>query len=516
MAGSILMAFITFAYAPGMFLGMLASTESASVVQVTSSNEFYSEAPCELHPLSAYKDIHGNLWGIGDGNLWWFNSTNLSWSLLPLPNGSASSEPWRVACADPRHYVAIVGKNATLVLHLPWQHWQLADTDDVSLGYVDKDATWCVFGFLFGVDPLRETLYLLDPTEAHWTVREDLPIQDNVNWSTPYGIVNTWVGYDGELILVERFGDYRRVMYTNSSGIHWVTLSEATSNNLWPDLDKEGRSLSWYLGGEKMWLWKNNSGKNELWSFNYNTTLWEEGDKRFVEKLPSFDSVLTAWEDDDSYCILKRSSECTAQYSISHVECWSEDDMVAHERRTHAPNIQERVLTDFVTGPMTEVENDVPHPNYTSTSHSILAPMTTKEIPPSPININSVKFKYEGGPLVVPVSGIGKVPIRSTESITLVGPGKSQVSVSVYPARDWAWHQHTSVFGSVIFFGTSLTIFGLVGFFWCVRKCVHFPKEALLLRDPPSVRYTAIPDSLGYDSRKPVPATYTVIPDSIA
>lgn len=51
------------------------------------------------------------------------------------------------------------------------------------------------------------------------------------------------------------------------------------------------------------------------------------------------------------------------------------------------------------------------------------------------------------------------------------------------------------VFDSVVFCATSAVALCLVSALWCVRHCAPFPKEALLpLRDPPSVRYTAIPD----------------------
>lgn len=456
--------------------------------------------------MSAYKDIQGNIWGVGDGNLWWFNSTNLSWSLLPLPNGTASSEPWRVACGDPRKYIAVVGKNATLVLHLPWQHWQFVDTDDVSLGYVDKDATWCVMGFLFGIDPLRETLYLLDPEEAHWTVRQDLPVMNNVNWSTPLGVVNTWVGFEGELILVERFGEYRHVMYTNSSGIAWVIMSEESPSKPWPDLNRNVRSLAWNLGSDQMWLWLDiDSGMPKLWSFNYNTTEWKQGNKEFSTKLPPLDSILTAWEEDDKYCILKRSSECTAQYTSSETICLSEDEMSADESGNEQPTSSVQLTVSQTTDSTVKIEKTGLSTNYTSTSRVISPPTTTH---------STVTISSSTTPDVI--SPVKPVITKFAPKTTWRPAERKNDVVSISPALNSPWHQHTSVFGSVIFFGTSLTIFGLVGFFWCVRKCVHFPKEALLLRDPPSVRYTAIPDSLGYDSRKPTPATYTVIPDSIA
>ncbi|XP_035232189.1 uncharacterized protein LOC118203975 [Stegodyphus dumicola] len=499
MAVAILVLLLTLTYLPGLFLGL--STDAAAAAQVTSSTDVYSESPCELQAISAYKDNQGNVWGIGDGNLWWFNATNLSWSLLPLPNGTAASEPWRVACGDPRKYIAVVGKNATLVLHLPWQHWQFVDTDDVSLGYVDKDATWCVFGFLFGIDPLRETLYLLDPEEAHWTVRQDLPVMDNVNWSTPLGLVNTWIGLDSELILVEKFGDYKHVMYTNSSGISWVVMAEDTHAGKWPNLDQSeyGLSLTWNMGSEKMWLWKNEKGVAELWYFSYNTSEWHRGNRHFEKKLPHLLNVLTAWNEGDKYCVLQRSSECTAQYTLSHKNCWSEHEMIPvdGEFDNEDPTTQ---LTTIVTTDVSTQSEGI-NASQKSTSRVISPPSTTKETSPS-----SVNSRHEIISLIS--KHAAKTTRRSSE--------RSNDAISITPARNSVWHQHTSVFGSVIFFGTSLTIFGLVGFFWCVRKCVHFPKEALLLRDPPSVRYTAIPDSLSYDSRKPTPATYTVIPDSIA
>lgn len=434
-----------------------------------------------------------------------------------MPNGTASSEPWRVACVDPKKYVALIGRNATLVLHLPWQHWQFGDTDDVNVGYVDKDATWCVFGMLFAIDPLRETLYLLDPEEAHWTVRDDLPVVPYVNWTTPYGLVNSWIGYKNELIMVELFGVYNRIMYTNASAIDWVIMADKESSYIWPDLNQssQGRSLAWKLDSEMLWLWKEDKGVTELWSFGYNSSEWKKGSREFTSKLPSLSSVLTGWEQDGRYCILKKSTECTSQYSISNSECWSESEMIESSKDPAKSEKAAGLTTSSTTTQPKPTANVLPKPeksikisNYTSTTHMILAPTTTSEVPSS----SSTKSHVE------PQKPMKMKPeVTKHQSVNSWKTAEQDLSaVAIVPAKDPNWHQHTSVFGSVIFFGTSITIFALFGLFWCVRKCVHFPKEALLLRDPPSVRYTAIPDSLTYDSRRPTPATYTVIPDSIA
>ncbi|GFU00765.1 uncharacterized protein NPIL_144851 [Nephila pilipes] len=510
MAASIIVAFLMLTYLPQSYLVSTVDT----TVQVTSANDLYSEAPCELHPLSAFKDVQGNIWGVGNGNLWWFNATNLSWSLLPMPNNTASAGPWRVACVDPRKYVAVIGRNASLVLHLPWQHWQFGDTDDVNVGYVDKDATWCMFGFLFAVDPLRETLYLLDPEEAHWTVRDDMPVVPYVNWSTPYGLVNSWVGYSNELIMVEKFGVYDHVMFTNASATDWVIMGENNSTNLWPDLDQsnEGKSLAWKMGSDHLWLWKEDKGMKELWSFGYRTGNWQRGSRALEGRLPPLNTVLAGWEEGKRYCILKRSSDCTSQYTMSEIECWTETEMIPTKEESENQDPPPRLTTSSTTThpkqdniTTLKPEKEGRGPNYTSTTRVISAPTATTQIPTS-----SRSSKAE------PPSPMKPVVTKHGNDINWRAAMRDAGVVAVIPAKDPSWHQHTSVFGSVIFFGTSITIFALFGLVWCIRKCVHFPKEALLLRDPPSVRYTAIPDSLGYDTRKATPSTYTVIPDSIA
>ncbi|GFY50839.1 uncharacterized protein TNIN_27251 [Trichonephila inaurata madagascariensis] len=401
-----------------------------------------------------------------------------------------------------------------LVLHLPWQHWQFCDTDDVNVGYVDKEATWCMFGFLFAVDPLRETLYLLEPEEAHWTVRDDMPVVPYVNWSTPYGLVNAWAGYNNELIMVEKFGVYDHVMYTNASAIDWVIMGENNSTNLWPDFaqSNEGKSLAWKMGTDHLWLWKEDEGIKELWSFGYKTEKWQRGSRAFEGKLPPLNTVLAGWEEGKRYCILKRSSDCTSQYTMSQIECWTETEMIPTNEESENQDSSPRLTTSSTTTHPKQ-DNDITlkpekegrGPNYTSTTRVISAPIATTQIPTS-----SKSSKSE------PPSPMKPVVTKHDSDINWRSTNRDAGVVAISPAKDPSWHQHTSVFGSVIFFGTSITIFALFGMVWCIRKCVHFPKEALLLRDPPSVRYTAIPDSLGYDTRKPTPSTYTVIPDSIA
>ncbi|GIY57357.1 uncharacterized protein CDAR_49851 [Caerostris darwini] len=476
----------------------------------TSANDLYSEAPCELHPLSAYKDIQGNIWGVGNGNLWWFNATNLSWSLLPMPNHTSSSGPWKVACVDPRRYVAIIGRNVTLVLHLPWQHWQFGDTDDINVGYIDQDATWCTHGFLFAADPLKETLYLLDAEEARWTIRDDSQVIPYVNWSTPYGIINAWDGYNDEYIMVGKFGGNYRVMYTNASAIDWVTMCENNSSNLWPDFSEtsEGHSLAWKMGSDHLWLWKEDKGRKELWSFGYKSNKWQRGNRAFESRLPPLDTVLTGWENGKRYCVLKRSSDCTSQYAMSQIECWTEAEILSTKSESENLVQSPRLTTSATTTQPKQKNHSTLKPgkdnhesNYTSTTRVISAPTTSTEIS------TTSKKSIPESPMKPVVTKFGSDANRKSDR----GPG-----VVAVPSKEKPWHEHNSVFGSVIFFGTSITIFGLFGLFWCTRKCVHFPKEALLLRDPPSVRYTAIPDSLGYDSRKVTPATYTVIPDSMA
>ncbi|KAG8194584.1 hypothetical protein JTE90_013322 [Oedothorax gibbosus] len=498
----------------GFLTGMFRGWQMA---QATSPSDLYSEAPCELHSLSALKDIQGNVWGVGDGNLWWFNATNLSWSLLPMPNATASSEPWRVVCVDPKKYVVLLGRNSSIILHLPWQHWQFGDTEDVDGGHVDKDATWCVSGFLFAVDSHRDALYVLDAEEARWTVRDDLPVVPNVNWSIPHGVVNSWVGYNNELIMVEIFGEHNRVIYTNASAINWVVMTEKEPNCTWPDLNQsmEGLSLAFKLESELLWLWKEDKGITELWSFGYSSGEWKKGSREFASKLPPLISVLTSWEQDGKFCILKKDPGCAFKYSVSTIDCWAESEMIASsEDSTKSETATGSTTESFTTAQPNPTVNVIPKPekstknfNYSSTTRMTSVPTTTS-IPYPPTKSSSQSHK--------PVKKPGVTKHQSKPDMSWKAAQSDLAQIDIVPSTDSNWHQHTSVFGSVIFFGTSITIFALFGLFWCGRKCVHFPKEALLLRDPPSVRYTAIPDSLTYDSRRPTPATYTVIPDSIA
>lgn len=94
------------------------------------------------------------------------------------------------------------------------------------------------------------------------------------------------------------------------------------------------------------------------------------------------------------------------------------------------------------------------------------------------------------------MSPLQRIP-TTTDAVIPSKPPANDSPYSVVDSNQSKWHQHNSgIFGSIIFFGTSITIFAIVGIVWCIRHCVHFPKEALLLRDPPSVRYTAIPDTI--------------------
>lgn len=218
-----------------------------------------------------------------------------------------------------------------------------------------------------------------------------------------------------------------------SNGTEWHLLFE--HSDPWPSL--RSQSVAW-TQNDQLWIWTYENFYDNLWIFNINSKQWHQ-----IEVQPRTNSAspFISWIEKGQLCALISEGECKLSYQSTTTWC-----------------LQPKPEKNFTSDVNSTKENLTVLSDFTE-SHSVIQVSWYPKFYPTYSNI-------------------------SDES------KRNDVSSS-------AWHQdHSNVFGSVIFFGTSLTIFGIVGIVWCIRTCVHFPKEALLLKDPPSIRYTAIPDTV--------------------
>ncbi|KAH9380676.1 hypothetical protein HPB48_014598 [Haemaphysalis longicornis] len=241
------------------------------------------------------------------------------------------------------------------------------------------------------------------------------------------------------------------------------------------------KSYSWTSAGS-LWLWRQLDSECELWEFNTTVHSWS---KFILEHVSGYGLPILAWSrpEDNVPCFLFADIACG---STPYTYC-------------HTPGDTKEQSKDPPTTGMSSVEPTQLAPstgNSTTTSSyqtTSCGPNTTEATVASP------KSSAPTHPTLVATTTLNPLQ-RIATTMAAIMPSKPIANDSPYSVVDSTqskWHQHNSgIFGSIIFFGTSITIFAIVGIVWCIRHCVHFPKEALLLRDPPSVRYTAIPDTI--------------------
>ncbi|XP_067130469.1 uncharacterized protein [Centruroides vittatus] len=218
-----------------------------------------------------------------------------------------------------------------------------------------------------------------------------------------------------------------------TNGTVWYLLFE--HSDPWPSLHSQ--SVAWTQNNQ-LWIWTYEDFYDNLWIFNINSKQWHQ-----IEIQPRTNSVspFITWIEKGQLCALISEGECKKSYQSTTTWCIQPKQERNHTSEINSTKENLTIISDFTE------------------SHSIIQVSWYPKFYPTYTNVSD-------------------------------GTKRSDISNS-------AWHQeHSTVFGSVIFFGTSLTIFGIVGIVWCIRTCVHFPKEALLLKDPPSIRYTAIPDTV--------------------
>ncbi|XP_077530144.1 uncharacterized protein LOC144142477 isoform X1 [Haemaphysalis longicornis] len=454
---------------------------------------------CQLLPFSGYRSADGNIYALSTTRLWWLppprpenrrvvdiynDDPNVTyWKATALPqrlDGSA----WRVVCASGEHVVISNGSHVHLhrTRASSWRNATLGQSRNAAQVSV---AIWCTPDEVQILN-LKNGSLMKYPGSGEVNVSESsrLPVLPAKKSHT-----HTWLDNGTAYIITDRY--HNGSVLSNGTTILWES-SGLTKHKNWKvalqwNHGSSGypttlaKSYSWTSAGS-LWLWRQLDSECELWEFNTTVHSWS---KFILEHVSGYGLPILAWSrpEDNVPCFLFADIACG---STPYTYC-------------HTPGDTKEQSKDPPTTGMSSVEPTQLAPstgNSTTTSSyqtTSCGPNTTEATVASP------KSSAPTHPTLVATTTLNPLQ-RIATTMAAIMPSKPIANDSPYSVVDSTqskWHQHNSgIFGSIIFFGTSITIFAIVGIVWCIRHCVHFPKEALLLRDPPSVRYTAIPDTI--------------------
>ncbi|OQR74811.1 hypothetical protein BIW11_08833, partial [Tropilaelaps mercedesae] len=315
----------------------------------------------------------------------------------------------------------------------------------------------------------------------------------------------------------------------------WVYTAQSSKPNA------SVEALTWTDGAQSLWLWPSllrgqnystnlqRDPANELWQFEVDTRSWRRrsldtydnnnnsnlyhaktsnnrnsqyslNESHRSVNLTTASSTevasvpLMGWAEGSRSCALSNAGECYEPFSLVRPSCLQMTNAATSARRPGSKS--------GTKGPKTRPSKRPPRVQLLSTMR------------PSPTQQDAVAAqpKLSSEPTTSSSTSTSVKSVSSWTDEDTAAEGTTENSVVAVTTEDLAdeevdgdeldlelgspWHDSESgVFDSIVFCATSAVALCLVSALWCVRHCAPFPKEALLpLRDPPSVRYTAIPD----------------------
>ncbi|XP_022252661.1 uncharacterized protein LOC111088072 [Limulus polyphemus] len=464
------------------------STEDAVVPQRS-----HPTVPCNLHPLSGWTDGNTRFYGISDQNLWLYDSTMGVWDHVSLPNKTREeSSSWRVRC-EHEHYLVVDNLDEAFVLQMSSSQWHQVPISNISSSHL----TWCLGGHFIAMDLYTGSVYRLNFKKARWETDQGIAnFYYNETESDVIGL--SWSENHAQVLylwLKDLSSDAQSLWTANYSttNISFIQVDEWEYENITVHLE----SLVTWITDRVLWVWGRGQEEEEIWKLDPESSHWEQVPIKYEDsqdnRFPSLNRTVTAWTENGKLCVLSTQAECKNNLFDGEIWC-------LHTSGLESTNFPTTVSQDSVALPTQITSSD----EYLSSndSHSrgtqVVTPLlsTVPLSNPTPTNTEAPSTPYYSKESYVSWHP-GLQRTRNVSNIEVLYREETfKPKMDVSTATRSSWHQqHSTVFGSVVFFGTSLTIFGVVGIVWCVRRCVHFPKDALLLRDPPSVRYTAIPDA---------------------
>ncbi|XP_075727455.1 uncharacterized protein LOC142768879 isoform X1 [Rhipicephalus microplus] len=455
---------------------------------------------CRLLPFSGHRSQDGSYFALSATKIWTLSppspvsnrrgtgKKDAVWRDSPLPQ-KLSGDAWRVVCANDRHVLLHDGARAFLHTHAV-SAWRNVTQEQRRSGFPVPAAIWCT---------PDEIQFLNLKTGS--LIRFMVDDQINVTDSTRLPVLparkshtHTWYHNDQVYVITDKYHNGSALQ--NTTTVLWKASGLSAEKNWkvvsqWDQGDPEypeslAKSYSW-TGGENLWLWRELGKECELWKFNVTSETWSVLRKAHDSAVHGRPILAWSQEGDDVPCLMFADDACDFK---PYTDCITQDKLARREATTTSTASPVYTTTGASSSASAQVttstgrtESATP-PNETSTT------IMTRDV---------TTTTFSKATTVTSTSYTTLAPMTTTAaaSPTAKAIAGGDTTSTVVDSDQSKWHQRNSgIFGSIIFFGTSITIFTIVGVVWCIRHCVHFPKEALLLRDPPSVRYTAIPDTI--------------------
>ncbi|XP_077493049.1 uncharacterized protein LOC144104111 [Amblyomma americanum] len=483
---------------------------AASVVPNRTENAKISDPQldplCRLLPFSGYRSKDGTLYALGTTKIWSRppspskgdkggggggskNDDGVAvWRDSVLPQ-KLSGDAWRIVCASDRHVALYDGLHALLHAHRSsaWRNIPLGQAGNAT---PVPAAIWCTPDEVEMLNLKTGALTrFLGDGRINVTESSRLPVLPAKKSHT-----HTWYHQNQVYVISDRHHNGSALL--NNTTVLWKVSGYSGFRN-WKVASQwtQGaagypaslaKSYSW-TGGDDLWLWRELGTECELWRFNVPTQTWIEVKNVHVS---GHGQPLLAWsrKSDNLPCLLFADFACNL---TPYTYCLTHEEVTGHT--TQSPPAATKKTTSRIISQVTATEsgNSTTTPRDVTSVGAITTPNATSSTTPDVLTTPTETT-------IVSTSSTSSSTSPATAATISVNKAIGGDSTySVVDSDQSKWHQRNSgIFGSIIFFGTSITIFTIVGVVWCIRHCVHFPKEALLLRDPPSVRYTAIPDTI--------------------
>ncbi|KAL1439473.1 hypothetical protein MTO96_010163 [Rhipicephalus appendiculatus] len=461
-----------------------------------------SPLSCRLLPFSGHRSQDGSYFALSATKIWTLsppppktnrrgsgNKAGAVWRDSPLPQ-KLSGDAWRVVCANDRHVLLHDGAHAFLHTHRV-SAWRNVTQEQRRSGLPVPAAIWCT------PDEIQ-FLNLKTGSLTRFTVDDHI----NVTESTRLPVLparkshtHTWYHNDQVYVITDKYHNGSALQNSTTvlwkaSGLsvykNWKVASQWNQGN--PEYPESlAKSYSW-TGGENLWLWRELGKECELWRFNVTSETWSVLRKAHDSSVHGRPILAWSQKGDDVPCLMFADTACDSK---PYTDCITQAELAGGEASTVSTASQVYTTTEASSSASTLTST-------TSTGR------TESGTPPTGTSATTMTWDvttttFSKATTVTSTLYTTSPPQTTTAaaSPTAKAIAGGDTTYTVVDSDQSKWHQRNSgIFGSIIFFGTSITIFTIVGVVWCIRHCVHFPKEALLLRDPPSVRYTAIPDTI--------------------
>ncbi|XP_028966422.1 uncharacterized protein LOC114828030 [Galendromus occidentalis] len=493
-----------------------ASPPEEPILGTRSKGPPHIALPCRLMSSSGFRvnasssQLQPAQYALSNSSIWVHHPVSGDWTELRSTLIPVFDPSWSVKCVldddetNGRETVVIANRTAALAYHRASAKWIDLSTPETIRD--EAKVVWCQQGVIHVYSTNSGQLLTSDP------------LGDQMNTSHVPSLPPTFTTGDHTKMIYWYLSASKHIYVMLERPVNGSTTcncsvvaraSTYSEFGSWTLLDKweysdiEGGShpsphsgeapVTWTDGSNMLWMWrprtapKVSADGHLLWSYNILGRSWQR------RKVQSFGGEgaprlpLLGWATSSQSCIIFAPATCREPFTLTKPVCIEVSPATnrsalrknatqsksaknsSKNRVTRKPG--SKVVLFSTVKPRQSLDAAPTIPITTSASTSTIATVNTSSNPSEDVTT----------PISVTTEDIADEEMDGDElDLELGSP----------------WHDSESgIFDSVIFCATSAVALCLVSAIWCVRHCAPFPKEALLpLRDPPSVRYTAIPD----------------------